>query len=99
MDAFVRISETMAQAIFSSGYGVADSVSQVAYSASQALLSTVGLDYKTQGMIQNIKQQMNKDRPKIDAKSKPQSEVPKQSKQESSGKNISDNSKGSDKKK
>ncbi|WP_265036959.1 TrbL/VirB6 family protein [Wolbachia endosymbiont (group A) of Anomoia purmunda] len=68
MEAFVSISETMAQALFSSGFGVAASVGQVAKSASQAMLSTVGLDKDTQDMIQSIKQKMSKDRGKIDAR-------------------------------
>ncbi|MGL9757558.1 MAG: type IV secretion system protein [Wolbachia sp.] len=68
MEAFVSISETMAQALFSSGYGVAQSVSHIARSASQAMLSTVGLDDRTQNMIHNINQGMSKDRGKIEAK-------------------------------
>lgn len=68
MEAFVSISETMAQALFSSGYGVAQSVSHIARSASQAMLSTVGLDDRTQNIIHNIKQGMSKDRSKIEAK-------------------------------
>lgn len=68
MEAFVSISETMAQALFNSGYGVAQSVSHISRSASQAMLSTVGLDDRTQNMIHNIKQGMSKDRSKIEAK-------------------------------
>ncbi|WP_353276736.1 type IV secretion system protein [Wolbachia endosymbiont (group B) of Villa cingulata] len=68
MEAFVSISETMAQVLFSSGYGVAQSVSHISRSASQAMLSTVGLDDRTQNMIHNIKQGMSKDRSKIEAK-------------------------------
>ncbi|WP_047759810.1 MAG: type IV secretion system protein [Wolbachia endosymbiont of Armadillidium vulgare] len=68
MEAFVSVSETIAQALFSSGYGVAQSVGHVARSASQAMLSTVGLDDKTQNMIQNIKQGMSKDRTAIELK-------------------------------
>ncbi len=68
MEAFVSISETMVQTLFSSGYGVTGSVGTVAKSASQAMLSTVGLDDKTQSMIQSIKQKMSKDRGKIEAK-------------------------------
>ncbi|TNK93726.1 conjugal transfer protein TrbL [Wolbachia endosymbiont of Leptopilina clavipes] len=68
MGAFVSISETMAQALFSSGYGVAQGVSHISRSASQAMLSTVGLDDRTQNMIHNIKQGMSKDRSKIEAK-------------------------------
>ncbi|WP_265016663.1 TrbL/VirB6 family protein [Wolbachia endosymbiont (group A) of Andrena dorsata] len=82
MEAFVTISETMAQALFSSGWGVAGSVRQVATSASQAILSTVGLDNNTQGMIQNIRQQVGKDRTEVDVKDNsmsPKSEIPEQS--------------------
>ncbi|AZU37283.1 conjugal transfer protein TrbL [Wolbachia endosymbiont of Bemisia tabaci] len=68
MEAFVSISETMAQALFSSGFGVAQSVSHISRRASQAMLSTVGLDDRTQNMIHNIKQGMSKDRSKIEAK-------------------------------
>uniref|UniRef100_A0A1B0G599 Uncharacterized protein n=1 Tax=Glossina morsitans morsitans TaxID=37546 RepID=A0A1B0G599_GLOMM len=68
MEAFVSISETMVQTLFSSGYGVTGSVGTVAKSAWQAMLSTVGLDDKTQSMIQSIKQKMSKDRGKIEAK-------------------------------
>ncbi|WP_068652423.1 TrbL/VirB6 family protein [Wolbachia endosymbiont of Trichogramma pretiosum] len=68
MEAFVSISETMAQSLFSSGYGVAQSVSHISRSASQAMLSTVGLDDRTQNMIHNIKQGVSKDRSKIEAK-------------------------------
>lgn len=97
MEAFVSISETMAQALFASGYGVAGSVGQVAKSASQAMLSTVGLDDKTQHMIQGIRQQVGKDRPKFEVKDNsisPQSEAPKQSgKQESPDKKTRGSSK------
>ncbi len=82
MEAFVSISEAMAQALFSSGFGVAGSVGQVAKSASQAMLSTVGLDDKTQGIIQNIRQQVGKDRTEVDVKDNsmsPKSEIPEQS--------------------
>ncbi|WP_375604352.1 type IV secretion system protein [Wolbachia endosymbiont of Anurida maritima] len=82
MEAFVSISEAMAQALFSSGYGVAGSVGHVARSASQAMLSTVGLDDKTQGIIQNIRQQVGKDRTEVDVKDNsmsPKSEIPEQS--------------------
>ncbi|MFP3035993.1 MAG: type IV secretion system protein [Wolbachia sp.] len=68
MEVFVSISEMMAQALFGSGFGVAQSVGTVAGSASQAILSTIGLDNKTQHMIQGIKQQMGKDRTQIEAK-------------------------------
>ncbi len=87
MEAFVFISETMAQALFSSGYGVAQSVSHIARSASQAMLSTVGLDDRTQNMIHNIKQGMSKDRGKIEAKLP---DTPKQADEKgSSGKEMS----------
>lgn len=87
MEAFVSISETMAQALFSSGYGVAQSVSHIARSASQAMLSTVGLDDRTQNMIHNIKQGMSKDRSKIEAKLP---DTPKQADEKgSSGKEMS----------
>ncbi|MGL9760995.1 MAG: type IV secretion system protein [Wolbachia sp.] len=48
-EVFVSASETMAQAIFSAGFGIAGSVAGVANSASQAILSAVGLDDATQG--------------------------------------------------
>jgi type IV secretion system protein VirB6 len=82
MESFVSISETMAQALFSSGWGVAGSVGQVATSVSQSILSAVGLDNKTQGMIQNIRQQVGKDRTEVDVKDNsmsPKSEIPEQS--------------------
>ncbi|WP_353286701.1 type IV secretion system protein [Wolbachia endosymbiont (group A) of Anthophora plumipes] len=82
MEAFVTISETMAQALFSSGWGAAQNVSKVAGSASQAILSAVGLDNNTQGMIQNIRQQVGKDRTEVDVKDNsmsPKSEIPEQS--------------------
>ncbi|MBC6685874.1 type IV secretion system protein [Wolbachia pipientis] len=85
MEAFVDVSEAMAQAIFSSGWGVAGSVGQVATSASQSILSAVGLDNKTQGMIQNIRQQVGKDRTEVDVKDNsmsPKSEIPEQSGQQ-----------------
>ncbi|WP_341813997.1 type IV secretion system protein [Wolbachia endosymbiont (group B) of Dendrolimus pini] len=87
MEAFVSISETMAQALFSSGYGVAQSVSHISRSASQAMLSTVGLDDRIQNMIHNIKQGMSKDRSKIEAKLP---DTPKQADEKgSSGKEMS----------
>lgn len=82
MEAFVDVSEAMAQVIFGSGWGVAGSVGQVAKSASQAMLSTVGLDDKTQGIIQNIRQQVGKDRTEVDVKDNsmsPKSKIPEQS--------------------
>ncbi|WP_341812022.1 type IV secretion system protein [Wolbachia endosymbiont (group A) of Conops quadrifasciatus] len=82
MESFVSISEAMAQALFSSGWGVADSVGNVAKSASQSILSAVGLDNKTQGMIQNIRQQVGKDRTEVDVKDNSmgsKSEIPEQS--------------------
>jgi len=85
MESFVSISEAMAQALFSSGWGVAGSVGQVATSASQSILSAAGLDNKTQGMIQNIRQQVGKDRTGVDVKDNsmsPKSEIPEQSSQQ-----------------
>ncbi len=85
MESFVSISEAMAQALFSSGWGVAGSVGQVATSASQSILSAAGLDNKTQGMIQNIRQQVGKDRTGVDVKDNsmsPKSEIPEQSGQQ-----------------
>ncbi|WP_341820939.1 type IV secretion system protein [Wolbachia endosymbiont (group A) of Myopa testacea] len=93
MEAFVSISETMAQALFSSGWGVAQSVSKVAGSASQAILSTVGLDDKTQSMIQNIKQKMSKDRGKIEARLPG---IPNQSNKKEDSKGSSDKTTGDD---
>jgi type IV secretion system protein VirB6 len=68
MEVFVSASETMAQAIFSAGFGIAGSVGHVASSASQAMLSTVGLDGDTQSIIKDIKQKMGKDRAQIEYK-------------------------------
>ncbi|MDM8335535.1 TrbL/VirB6 family protein [Wolbachia pipientis] len=80
MEVFVSASETMAQAMFSAGFGIASGVSNVARSASQSILSTAGLDSETQGMIQNIKQQISKGRTTIEAKlPSTQSKAPKQS--------------------
>lgn len=66
MEVFVHASEVMAQSIFRSGYGVTGSVRQVAHNASQAILSTVGLDNETQEQIKAIKRSPAKDRAKID---------------------------------
>lgn len=93
MEAFVSISETMAQALFGSGFGVAQSVSKVAGSASQAILSTVGLDDKTQNMIQSIKQKMSKDRGKIEARLP---DTPNQSNKKEDSKGSSDRTTGDD---
>ncbi|WP_425386043.1 type IV secretion system protein [Wolbachia endosymbiont (group A) of Barypeithes pellucidus] len=93
MEAFVSISETMAQALFGSGFGVAQSVSKVAGSASQAILSTVGLDDKTQSMIQSIKQKMSKDRGKIEARLP---DTPNQSNKKEDSKGSSDRTTGDD---
>jgi type IV secretion system protein VirB6 len=68
MEVFVSASETMAQTIFSAGFGIAGSVGKVASSASQAMLSTVGLDDATQSTIKDIKQKMGKDRAQIEYK-------------------------------
>ncbi|NSM56316.1 conjugal transfer protein TrbL [Wolbachia endosymbiont of Atemnus politus] len=97
MEVFVSVSEIMAQALFGSGFGVAQSVGKVAEKASQAMLSAVGLDDKTQNMIQGIKQRMGKDRTQIEAKlPSTQSETPKQpGKQEDSGKTMKKNSRSS----
>ncbi|MBA8758185.1 conjugal transfer protein TrbL [Wolbachia pipientis] len=91
MKAFVSISEAMAQALFSSGFGVAGSVGQVAKSASQSILSTVGLDDKTQNMIQGVKQQVSKDRGKIEAKLP---DTPKQPDKKEDSKGSSDKETG-----
>ncbi|MGL9681918.1 MAG: type IV secretion system protein [Wolbachia sp.] len=48
-EVFVSASETMAQAIFSAGFGIAGSVADIANSASQAILSAIGLDDASQG--------------------------------------------------
>jgi type IV secretion system protein VirB6 len=86
MEVFVSASETMAQAIFSAGFGIANSVGSVAGSASQAMLSTVGLDDATQSKIKGIKQEMGKDRAQIEYKlPKTQSETPGQGPKKDSG--------------
>ncbi|WP_341807812.1 type IV secretion system protein [Wolbachia endosymbiont (group E) of Neria commutata] len=90
MNAFVSASETIAQAIFKSGYGIAGSVSRVASSVSQSMLSTVGVDDDTQGMIQRIKGAEHKGPTKIEAKAKApntQPEAPSQSGNKGSGSN------------
>ncbi|WP_353283260.1 type IV secretion system protein [Wolbachia endosymbiont (group A) of Pogonocherus hispidulus] len=91
MESFVSISEAMAQALFSSGWGVAGSVGQVATSASQSILSAVGLDNETQGMIQNIRQQVGKDRGKIEARLP---DTPKQPDKKEDSKGSSDKTTG-----
>jgi type IV secretion system protein VirB6 len=86
MEVFVSTSETMAQAIFSAGFGIAGSVSSVASSASQAMLSTVGLDDATQSTIKDIKQKMGKDRAQIEYKlPETQSGTPGQGSEKDSG--------------
>ncbi|MDD9331509.1 MAG: type IV secretion system protein [Wolbachia sp.] len=66
MKAFVSISESMGQAIFHASYGVVGGVSHAAQSASQAALSTVGLDNQTQSMIKYVKKREGfKDRNKM----------------------------------
>ncbi|MDR2609567.1 MAG: type IV secretion system protein [Rickettsiales bacterium] len=86
MEVFVSASETMAQAIFSAGFGIAGSVGGVASSASQAILSTVGLDDATQSTIKGIKQEMGKDRAQIEYKlPKMQSGTPGQGSEKDSG--------------
>lgn len=93
METFVSISEAMAQALFSSGFGVVQGVSKVAESASQAILSTVGLDDQTQGnrerrvpgMIPLVKGMVSKDRTKVDVKDNSmssKSKIPEQSGQQ-----------------
>ncbi|WCR59372.1 MAG: hypothetical protein PG978_000808 [Wolbachia endosymbiont of Ctenocephalides felis wCfeF] len=86
MEVFVSASETMAQAIFSAGFGIAGSVGGVASSASQAMLSTVGLDDATQSKIKSIKHEMGKDRAQIEYKLlETQSETPEQGSKKDSG--------------
>ncbi|NUX00927.1 conjugal transfer protein TrbL [Wolbachia endosymbiont of Madathamugadia hiepei] len=94
MEVFVSASETMAQAIFSAGFGIAGSVGDVASSASQAILSTVGLDDATQGnkergiegMIPHVKRMTSQDRAQIEYKlPKTQSETPGQGSEKNSG--------------
>ncbi|WP_275602229.1 TrbL/VirB6 family protein [Wolbachia endosymbiont of Onchocerca gibsoni] len=70
MEVFVSASETMAQAIFGAGWGIMGSISTVTSSASQSILSIVGLDDKTQNIIQEIKHKVGKYRPEIEFKSK-----------------------------
>ncbi|NUY39237.1 conjugal transfer protein TrbL [Wolbachia endosymbiont of Litomosoides brasiliensis] len=67
MEVFVGASEAIAQAIFGAGYGIINGVSNVANSASQSILSTVGLDRDTQGSIQRIRGVMHKDPAEIKA--------------------------------
>ncbi|WP_246214304.1 TrbL/VirB6 family protein [Wolbachia endosymbiont of Cruorifilaria tuberocauda] len=69
MEVFVSASETMSQAIFSTGWGIMGSISTVTGSASQSILSIVGLDNKTQNLIQEIRQKTSNDRPEIEFKS------------------------------
>ncbi|MDG7055975.1 MAG: type IV secretion system protein [Wolbachia endosymbiont of Meromenopon meropis] len=66
MEVFLFASETMAQAIFSAGFGIASSVGNVANNASQVILSTVGLDDAMQNKISEIKQKTSKDRTQIE---------------------------------
>ncbi|QKX01260.1 conjugal transfer protein TrbL [Wolbachia endosymbiont of Dipetalonema caudispina] len=70
MKVFVSTSETIVQTIFSAGWGIVGSVSTVSHSTSQSILSIVGLDDKTQNLIQEIKQKIDKNRSKIEFKSK-----------------------------
>ncbi len=70
MEVFVSASETIAQAIFGAGWGIMGSISTVTSSASQSILSIVGLDDKTQNIIQEIKHKVGKYRPEIEFKSK-----------------------------
>lgn len=69
MEAFTSASEAMSQSMFGPSFGVVGNIGAVSHSTSQSLLSTVGLDGNTQNMIQNIKQKMGKDRPKVEVKS------------------------------
>ncbi|MDN5248048.1 MAG: type IV secretion system protein [Wolbachia endosymbiont of Tyrophagus putrescentiae] len=55
METFAYASESIAQQIFSSGWGVVGSVSRVASGISQGALSTIGLDDETQRMISRVK--------------------------------------------
>jgi type IV secretion system protein VirB6 len=102
MEAFVSISEAMAQALFSSGFGVTGSVGQVARSASQSMLSTVGLGDVTQGnrergiegTIPYVKRMMSKDRTEVDFRHGWSESQPKEqpNKQESPDKKTRNNS-------
>ncbi|QIT36646.1 TrbL/VirB6 family protein [Wolbachia endosymbiont of Brugia pahangi] len=67
MEVFVGASEAVAQAIFGAGYGIINGVSNVASSASQSILSTVGLDRDTQGNIKRIRGAIHKDPAEIKA--------------------------------
>lgn len=55
MEAFVMISESMAQALFQSGYGITGAITNAARYASQSVLSKVGLDDGAQQGIRNIR--------------------------------------------
>ncbi|MGL9717179.1 MAG: type IV secretion system protein [Wolbachia sp.] len=68
MEVFVDASQAMAQAIFSSGIKVAGSVSQVASTASQSILSTFGLDDDTQRKIKQIREAAPKDSVKTEVR-------------------------------
>ncbi|WCR57950.1 TrbL/VirB6 family protein [Wolbachia endosymbiont of Ctenocephalides felis wCfeJ] len=70
MEAFIDVSGTMAQAIFGAGWGIMYGVRDAAGSASQSILSAVGLDNKTQGMISHVKSMISKDRTELEVKSK-----------------------------
>ena len=61
MKSFVQMSEVIAQSILSSGYGIGGAINSSARRASQALLSTVGLDKETQSMIKRIKSKSSRD--------------------------------------
>ncbi|WP_333023220.1 TrbL/VirB6 family protein [Wolbachia endosymbiont of Pentidionis agamae] len=74
MSGLVNVSETMAQAILSSGYGVSGAVSHAAHYASQAALSTVGLDDRTQQMINNIRRSSHTDKVIMEIQNKKQSD-------------------------
>ena len=70
MQAFASAAEIMTQSILQSGYGVTEAIGKIANSASQAALSTVGLDDNTQNMIQRVKGMQAKKPNEIDFKNK-----------------------------
>jgi type IV secretion system protein VirB6 len=90
MEAFALGSESIAQAIFGVSHGIASGVRNVAYNASQALLSTVGLDNETQQMINKIKISSPKDRTEIDVKSSSNNHAPEKSEAQNNQSNASE---------
>lgn len=70
MEAFVMISESMAQALFQSGYGITGAITNAARYASQSVLSQVGLDDGTQQGIRNIRRASAKTPNEIEYKAK-----------------------------